>query len=102
MKLTGGRIIRVNTHKVPRIIGKQASMVTMIKDSTKCRIIVGQNGLVWIQGTPEDEIIAVDVIKKIERESHIPGLTDKIKEYLLKVTNKSDNKTDKQTEKKGE
>ena len=102
MKLRGGRIITVNTHKVPRIIGKQASMVTMIKDATNCRITVGQNGLIWIQGNPEDEIIAVDVIKKIERESHIPGLTDKIKEYLSKIAKKPAKKAEKKIEKKGE
>jgi len=47
-KLKGGRIIQVNPYKVPRIIGKAGSMVTMIKDATGCRILVGQNGLVWI------------------------------------------------------
>src|SRR3989338_155281 len=34
-KLKGGRIIEVNPHKVPRIIGKQGSMVVMIKDATR-------------------------------------------------------------------
>jgi exosome complex component RRP4 len=102
MKLRGGRVIRVNTHKVPRIIGKQASMVTMIKDATNCRITVGQNGIIWIQGRPQEEIIAVDVIKKIERESHVPGLTDKIKEYLVKVTKKLGPKSEIKTENEGE
>src|SRR3989344_1458123 len=50
-KLVGGRIIKVNPHKVPRIIGKQGSMVSMIKQYTDCRVVVGQNGVVWIQGT---------------------------------------------------
>ncbi len=85
-KLNEGRIIRVNTNKVPRIIGKQGSMVSMIKQATNCRIIVGQNGLVWIQGDPKGELLAVNTIKKIEMESHLSGLTDKIKEYLEKET----------------
>ncbi len=87
-KLSGGRILYVNTHKVPRIIGKQGSMVSMIKDTTGCKITVGQNGIVWIQGEPAMEIIAVEVIKKIEDESHIPGLTDNIKAFLEKKTGK--------------
>ena len=37
-KLEGGMIISVNPHKVPRIIGKEGSMVKMIKDSTGCII----------------------------------------------------------------
>ncbi|MBW2999198.1 exosome complex protein Rrp4 [Candidatus Woesearchaeota archaeon] len=83
-KLTGGRIISVNTNKVPRIIGKQGSMVSMIKEATGCKIIVGQNGLIWLQGEPEQERIAAKTIKKIEEESHISGLTERIKEWLDK------------------
>lgn len=83
-KLIGGRIIEVNTYKVPRIIGKQGTMVGMIKQATGCRIIVGQNGLIWINGEPEKEFLAVQTIKRIERESHLSGLTDTIKEFLEK------------------
>jgi len=81
-KLSGGRIIEVNTNKVPRIIGKQGSMVTMIKNATGCRIVVGQNGLIWLEGEPEMENIAVEAIKKVEKEGHLSGLTDKVKEFL--------------------
>ena len=81
-KLRGGRIISVNTHKVPRIIGKKGSMVTMIKQATNCRIIVGQNGWIWIDGEPDKENIAVQAIRKIEDESHLSGLTERIKEFL--------------------
>ncbi|MBI2653217.1 RNA-binding protein [Candidatus Woesearchaeota archaeon] len=83
-KLKGGRIIEVNPHKVPRIIGKQGSMVVMIKDATRCNIVVGQNGLIWIDGEPLNELLAIQTIRKIERESHLSGLTDKIKEFLEK------------------
>ncbi|OVE74562.1 hypothetical protein BVX95_01915 [archaeon D22] len=81
-KLGKGRIVQVNPHKVPRIIGKQGSMVSMIKEHTNTRITVGQNGLVWIQGEPAEEILAIKVIKMIEAQSHVSGLTDKISEYL--------------------
>lgn len=81
-KLKDGRVIEVDPNKVPRIIGKQGSMVIMIKDATKCNISVGQNGLVWIDGEPINELLAIQAIRKIEKESHLSGLTDKIKEYL--------------------
>ena len=83
-KLKGGRMIEVASNKVPRIIGKQGSMVSMIKDATGCSISIGQNGLVWIDGTPEGELLAIMAIRKIEEESHLSGLTDNIKEYLEK------------------
>jgi exosome complex component RRP4 len=85
-KLRGGRIIKVNTHKVPRIIGKKGSMVSMIKQATNCRIIVGQNGLIWIDGEPAKENIAVEAIQKIENESHMSGLTERMKEFLETIT----------------
>ena len=83
-KLKGGRIIEVASNKVPRIIGKQGSMVIMIKDATRCNIVVGQNGLVWIDGEPVSEQLAIQAIRKIEKESHLSGLTNKIKEFLEK------------------
>ena len=87
-KLKGGRIIEVNPSKVPRIIGKQGSMVLMVKDATKCNISVGQNGLIWIDGEPMNELLAIQTIRKIEKESHMSGLTDKIKEFLEKNNGK--------------
>jgi len=87
-KLKGGRIVKVSPHKVPRIIGKKGSMVSMIKNATGCKIIVGQNGWVWMEGEPDMEVIVSSVLKKIQAESHIPGLTDRVKTYLEEKTGK--------------
>ncbi|MBW2976129.1 exosome complex protein Rrp4 [Candidatus Woesearchaeota archaeon] len=81
-KLKDGRTIEVASNKVPRIIGKQGSMVSRVKQATNCNIVVGQNGLVWINGTPENEMLAIMSIRKIEEESHLSGLTDKIQKFL--------------------
>ncbi len=85
-KLRGGRLIKVNTNKVPRIIGKEGSMVSMIKNATGCNIIVGQNGLVWIDGEPDKEVITVKAVKMVESEAHTAGLTDKVAAFLEKET----------------
>lgn len=87
-KLEGGRIITVNALKVPRIIGKRGSMVGMVKSATECDIVVGQNGLIWINGEPEHEVLAVKTIKDIEAHAHVPGLTERIKGDLEKATGK--------------
>lgn len=82
-KLIGGKIIEVTPSKVPRMIGKQGSMISMIKDATGCNILVGQNGRVWLKGKNlETENLVTKIIMKIEEESHIDGLTDKIKKLL--------------------
>ncbi|HIG98214.1 TPA: RNA-binding protein [Candidatus Woesearchaeota archaeon] len=87
-KLSEGRVITVAPNKVPRIIGKQGSMVGMVKDATGCRITVGQNGIVWLQGEPSQEALAVAAIRKVESESHISGLTERIKAFLDDETKK--------------
>jgi len=86
-KLEGGMLVKINSTRVPRIIGKAGSMVKIIKDETRCNIIVGQNGLVWIRSDENDvekEIIAKKAIELIvEKPFHI-GLTEKVKEFLQK------------------
>ena len=82
-KLEAGRIVEVNTAKVPRVIGKQGSMIGMIKEKTKCNILIGQNGKAWIKGENQaDEIKAEEAILKIAKEGHIEGLTEKIEKFL--------------------
>ncbi len=82
-KLDGGLVVKINPNKVPRVIGRQGSMVNLIKQETNCNIVVGQNGLIWVNGrNAESELLARDAIKKVEAFSHIPDLTEKIKEFL--------------------
>lgn len=81
-KITGGRMMEIAPSKIPRVIGKGGSMISLIKRSTKCRIFVGQNGRIWLDGDPGNINTAVTAIKKIEKEAHTFGLTDKIGKYL--------------------
>src|SRR4030066_164642 len=82
-KITRGQIMRVTPTKVPRIIGRKGSMISMIKQETNCQIILGLNGAILVTGrTLEEEEIAIEAIRKIEEESHTSGLTDRITQFL--------------------
>lgn len=82
-KLEGGLIISVNPNKVPRIIGKEGSMVKLIKNATRCEITVGQNGKVWISGNSvEEEIATKKIIEFIIENATINGLTEKVEKYI--------------------
>lgn len=81
-KLTGGRIVLVNPKKIPRVIGSKKSMLSLMRDKSGCRVLVGQNGIIWIDGPEANMQLVVDAILKIESESHTRGLTDRISEYL--------------------
>jgi exosome complex component RRP4 len=84
-KVTRGQILKITPTKIPRVIGKKGSMITMIKEETGCQIILGLNGVVLITGkTLEGEQAALVAIRKIEEESHTSGLTDRITQMLKK------------------
>ena len=79
-KLNGGLIIKVDPKRIPRVIGKNRSMVNMIREKTGCNLVVGQNGLVWVKGPKADT--AIRAIKKVEAEAHTTGLTERITQML--------------------
>lgn len=82
-KLREGILANITPTKVPRLIGKKGSMINMIKESTNCKIVVGQNGLVWINGDKKMELITKHIIKTVENESHTSGLTNRIKRSCI-------------------
>jgi len=80
-KLPAGRLVKVSSVKVPRIIGKKNSMIDMIKSSTGCDISVGRNGYVWIAGSG-NATLAEKAIRRIESQAHTSGLTDRVSVFL--------------------
>jgi exosome complex component RRP4 len=92
-KIVRGQLVEVTPTKIPRIIGRQGSMVGMIKKETGCQMTIGQNGLVLISGrSAEDERLAVMALRKIEKESHTSGLTDRVTEMIRKERKLIENK----------
>jgi exosome complex component RRP4 len=88
-KITRGQIIKITPTKIPRVIGKKGSMISMIKQETGCQIILGLNGVVLVTGkTTDEEQAALMAIHKIEEESHTTGLTDRITQMLKKEKSK--------------
>jgi len=84
-KIEDGMIISVNSNKVPRVIGKEGSMVKLIKDESKCNITVGQNGLIWIKGdSVEDELFSKKAILFVTEKAFVSGLTEEIKKFFIK------------------
>ena len=81
-KLQGGILMEITPTKVPRIIGKQGSMISMIKDLTRCRIFVGQNGRIWIDGDEDGVTLAAKAIRFIEERAQAFGLTEAVRELL--------------------
>jgi exosome complex component RRP4 len=84
-KIDEGIIIKINSSKVPRVIGKEGSMINLIKQESDCNITVGQNGLIWIKGNKiEDELLVKKAIMFVSEKSFASGLTEEVKKWFEK------------------
>lgn len=89
-KVREGFIIKLTSIKVPRLIGKKGSMINMIIKETGCRVNIGQNGQVLINGPNRSrEEMVVKVVNMIDREAHTSGLTNRTQDFLTKLRNES-------------
>ena len=59
-------------------------MIEIIQKYTRCRIKVGKNGRIWIDGDADGIEKVLAAISMIEREAITFGLTDRIEEFLKK------------------
>ncbi len=82
-KCRGGMITEIIPTRVPRLIGRKGSMISMLKSELKCEIVVGQNGVIWLKGDSDHVVIAIEAIRQIEREAHTSGLTDRVREVII-------------------
>jgi exosome complex component RRP4 len=81
-QIKSGQVIEISHTRVPRLIGKGGSMISMLKKEVNCNIFVGQNGRIWISGGAEDMDLALKTISLIQREAHTNGLTDRVVDFL--------------------
>lgn len=82
-KIEGGMIISIGANKVPRIIGKEGSMVKLIKGATGCDVTVGQNGKVWISGKDSEmEVATKKIVEFIADNAVSVGLTDRVEKFI--------------------
>jgi exosome complex component RRP4 len=84
-KLFKGTILEINPKKVARVIGKSQSMLLTIEKYTKTKVTVGANGYLYVIG--ENIKLVQETLEKIDEYSHVDNLTNKIEEFLQKVTN---------------
>ena len=81
-RIPRGQVAKISPAKVPRLIGKKGSMIKTIEAGTKSRMLIGQNGVVVIVGSPDDTIRAISAVNLVEEEAHSPDLTQKVQALL--------------------
>ncbi len=84
-KIVHGTVVEISPVKVARVIGRKGSMHQLLEGETGCEVIVARNGRILVRcPNKELEEIVIMAILKIEREAHIPGLTDRVKEFIIR------------------
>ena len=82
-KLESGFIFRIIPSRVPRIIGREGSMINLIKERTECNITVGQNGWIWVKGPSIDaEMKARKAVEYVASQVLVSGLTEKMEAWF--------------------
>jgi exosome complex component RRP4 len=82
-KLEGGTIVTISPARVPRVVGRGGSMIQTITRHTGAEVAVGQNGRIWVGGSPEAIRRVSAVLLMIDEEGQRPGLTERVESYLL-------------------
>ena len=59
-RLNEGAVLSILVNLIDTLRGDNNSMVSRIRDVTDCRIIVGDNGRVWVHGSSDDMRVACE------------------------------------------
>ena len=82
-RISSGVVIDIMPVKVPRVIGKNKSMYETLTSGTGCNILVANYGRILANCSSRfSEELLTEAIRKIESESHIKGLTERIKKFI--------------------
>lgn len=82
-RLPSGHLINVDSGLIPRVIGKQGSMINTLKDESGCNVVVGQNGYIYVHCDDVNNVFKVqEAIEYIRENSDSSGLTEKVKKML--------------------
>ncbi|MFH1224633.1 MAG: exosome complex protein Rrp4 [Candidatus Diapherotrites archaeon] len=75
-----GEVVQAAPVKVPRIIGRNGSMLEVLKKGTGCSLLVGRNGWIWVKGG--NQALLAKALDKIDKEAHLENLTNSVAEFL--------------------
>lgn len=91
-KVERGKLVEISPMKIPRVLGRKGSMLSVLQDISGCTLRVGQNGRILIEGKDHRMVNAVvEALLMIEREAHTSGLTDRVRLLLEKAKSEGGN-----------
>ena len=86
-KLKEGIMSQISVNNIQTLRGENNSTVNMLKDASNCRIIVAENGRVWIDGDDDGVELVRSVIEMIQDSGHKATTENQIQEFIEKRRN---------------
>ena len=78
-KIDSGELVKISPSKVPRLIGKQGSMIQAIEGATNSSVTIGQNGWIIVSNDETNGLLkAIEAIRLVDEQAHVANLTDKV------------------------
>jgi exosome complex component RRP4 len=77
-KISQGHIVNIPVQQIPNLRGENGAIIQSIKEASDCRIIVAENGRVWIDGDSAGIRVAAQAIKVVTSTGHRPGLESRL------------------------
>ena len=77
-KLNSGLLEEIPPHIIPQVIGKGGAMLQSLKSLGQSRMVIGQNGRVWLDGEHDGMRSIRAALGVIRETAHVPGLKERI------------------------
>jgi len=81
-KLNSGFVDTVPSHLLSRVVGVDGQMLKSIKEASDCRMVVGQNGRIWIEGDASGTRLARSALSVIREAGHRPDIESRVRGIL--------------------
>ena len=83
--LTRGAVESIPVQHIDRVRGENNAILQRMRDACDCRIMIGENGRAWIEGSSEGIAWARKAIQQLVQEGHSKGFET--------ILNEMENKT---------
>lgn len=81
-KLKEGTVLDLPVNLVKLVRSDNDSILNSLKEVSDCRIIVADNGRMWVDGSPENISMVRDAIDLLKSSGHMSNVTDVISQFV--------------------
>lgn len=81
-KLKEGTVLDLPVNLVKLVRSDNDSILNSLKEVSDCRIIVADNGRMWVDGSPENISMVRDAIDLLRSSGHMNNVTDVISQFV--------------------